>query len=119
ADDKGEEAVFTAAPSPQRLERMARVLTVEMGGTAGMAFAPMRGTDLKRTAIPRTLSVARDVGQAVRAARSCNADPVEALLAATGGSLLLVGKIVDVERRTGAGFARGTLSLVGSGSFGG
>ena len=119
ADDKGEEAVFTAAPSPQRLERMARVLVVEMGGTAGMAFAPMRGSELKRTGIPRTLSVARDVGQAVRAARALNADPVGALLAATGGSLLLVGKIVDVERRTGGGFARGTLSLAGSGPFGG
>ena len=118
ADDKGEEAVFTAAPSPQRLERMARVLTVEMGGTAGMAFAPMRGTDLKRTSIPRTLSVARDVGQAVRSARARNSDPVEALLLATGGRLLLVGKIADVERRTGGGFARGTLSLVGSGPYG-
>jgi DUF917 family protein len=119
ADDKGEEAVFTSAPSPQRLERMARVLTVEMGGTAGMAFAAMRGDELKRTAIPRTLSVARDVGEAVRAARARNADPVDALLATTGGSLLLVGKIVDVERRTGGGFARGTLNLVGSGPYGG
>ena len=115
ADDKGEEAVFTAAPSPQRLERMARVLTIEMGGTAGMAFAAMRGDELKRTAIPRTLSVARVVGEAVRAARARNADAVDALLAATGGSLLLAGKIVDVERRTGGGFARGTLTLAGAG----
>jgi DUF917 family protein len=119
ADDKGEEAVFTSAPSPQRLERMARVLTVEMGGTAGMAFAPMRGDDLKRTSIPRTMSVARDVGEAVRSARARRSDPVEALLLATGGTLLMVGKIVDVERRTGGGFARGTLELTGAGPFGG
>jgi DUF917 family protein len=118
ADDKGQEAVFTAAPSAQKLERLARVLTIEMGGTAGMAFAPMRGADLKRTAIPRTLTVARDVGLAVRRARTRKSDPVDALLAATGGRLLLVGKIVDVERRTGGGFARGTLALVGSGPFG-
>jgi DUF917 family protein len=118
ADDKEQEAVFTAAPTPQRLERMARVLTIEMGGTAGMAFAAMRGADLKRTAIPRTLSVARDVGDAVRAARERNSDPVEALLATTGGRLLLTGKITDVERRTGGGFTRGTLLLAGSGPFG-
>lgn len=31
---------------------------------------------------------------------------------------MLVGKIVDVERRTGGGFARGTLSLAGSGPYG-
>ncbi|MGE3911237.1 MAG: DUF917 domain-containing protein, partial [Chloroflexota bacterium] len=118
ADDKGEEAVFTAAPTAQRLERMARVLTIEMGGTAGMAFAAMRGSDLKRTGIPRTLSVARDIGDAVRAARARRSDPVQALMEATGGSLLLTGKIMDVVRTTGGGFARGTLTLDGSGPAG-
>lgn len=118
ADDKGNEAVFTRALSPRYLERLARALTIEMGGTAGMALAPMTGAQLKRTAIPRTLSVARDVGAAVRAARARNADPVEALLAATGGRVLLRGKIVDVERRTTTGFARGRLLLRGSGPDG-
>lgn len=118
ADDKGQEAIFTAAPTAQRLERLARVLTIEMGGTAGMAFAPMRGAELKRTGIPRTLSVACRVGDAVRSARARNVDPVEALLLATGGRLLLVGKIVDADRRTGGGFARGTLAVEGSGPYG-
>jgi DUF917 family protein len=118
ADDKGHEAIFTAAPSPQRLERVARTFTIEVGGTAGMALAPMRGADLKRTAIPRTLSVARDVGAAVRHARQRSADPVEALLVATGGRLLLSGKIADVERHTTTGFARGRLLLQGSGPYG-
>lgn len=118
ADDKGQEAVFTAAPSPRHLERLARVLTIEMGGTAGMALAPMTGDQLKRTAIPRTISVARDLGAAVRAARDRHADPLEAVLAATGGRRLLAGKIVDVERRTATGFARGRLSLQGSGPYG-
>jgi DUF917 family protein len=40
------------------------------------------------------------------------------LLAATGGRLLLAGKIADVERRTTTGFARGRLSLQGSGPYG-
>jgi DUF917 family protein len=118
ADDKGQEAVFTAAPSPRHLERLARVLTIEMGGTAGMALAPMSGAQLKRTAIPRTISVARDLGAAVRPARARHADPSEAVLAATGGRILLVGKIVDVERRTTTGFARGRLTLQGSGPYG-
>lgn len=118
ADDKGHEAVFTAAPSPRRLERVARTFTVEVGATAGMALAPMTGADLKRTAIPRTLTVARDVGAAVRRARSRGSDPVEALLEATGGRLLLRGKIADVERRTLTGFARGRLVLEGQGPYG-
>jgi DUF917 family protein len=119
ADDKGQEAVFTSTPSPLRLERMARTLTIEMGGTAGMALAPMTGAQLKRTAIPRTLSVARDIGAAVRAARRRNADPVEVLLDVTGGRALLIGKITDVERRTTTGFARGRVFVQGSGPYGG
>jgi uncharacterized protein len=118
ADDKGAAAVFTAAASPQHLERLARTLAIEMGGTAGMALAPMTGVELKRTAIPRSLSVARDVGDAVRVARRRHADPIAALLSATGGQVLLVGKITDVERRTATGFARGRLSLRGTGPYG-
>ena len=118
ADDKGQEAIFTSAPSPVHLERLARTLVIEMGGTAGMAFAPMTGAQLKRTGIPRTLSVARDIGAAVRAARDRKSDVLDALLESTGGRLLLTGKIVDVERRTVTGFARGELHLRGSGPYG-
>jgi len=118
ADDKGNAAVFTAALSPRHLERLARTLTIEMGGTAGMAMAPMTGAQLKRTAIPRTLSVARDLGAAVRAARRAHGDPIQAVLGASGGQVLLVGKITDVERRTTTGFARGHLRLQGTGPFG-
>ncbi|MCA1644733.1 MAG: DUF917 domain-containing protein [Chloroflexi bacterium] len=118
ADDKGHEVVFTAAPSARHLERLARSLTVELGGTAGMALAPMSGSELKRTGIPRTLSVARDVGVAVRHARHANSDAVEAVLEVTGGRLLLNGKISDVQRRTTTGFARGEVALIGSGPHG-
>lgn len=118
ADDKGASAVFTAASNAKHLERLARTLAIEMGGTAGMALAPMTGAELKRTAIPRTLSVARDVGDSVRRARRSHSDPIEALLTATGGALMLVGKITDVERRTATGFARGRLSLRGNGPYG-
>lgn len=114
ADDKGSAAIFTSAPSPRHLERLARALTIEMGGTAGMALAPMTGAQLKQSAIPRSVSVARDVGAAVRAARRRHTDPIEALLLATGGRVLFAGKIVDVERRTAAGFARGRLVLQGN-----
>jgi DUF917 family protein len=118
ADDKGHAVVFSAAPSARHLERLARSLTVEMGGTAGMALAPMSGSELKRTGIPRSLSVARDVGAAVRRARQSKTDPVEAVLEVTGGRLLLTGKITDVQRRTTTGFARGEVVMVGSGPYG-
>jgi DUF917 family protein len=102
-DDKENEVIITSTRSARGLERLARTLTIEMGGTAGMALAPMTGEQLRRTAIPRTLSVARDVGAAVRAARRRNRNPLDALLEATAGRLLLSGGITDVERARPAG----------------
>lgn len=119
ADEKGNVTVWTEPLDARELERVARARCVEMGGTAGMADPVLTGAMVKRTAIPRTLSLARRVGAAVLEARERKADPVEALLAVTGGRLLLRGKIVDVERRTARGFARGSVRIAESGNGGG
>lgn len=97
------------------LERYARAVTVQMGGAAGYAFPAMSGAEAKRTAIPMTLSLAAAVGAAVQWARSEHADPVQAVLRVTGGQVLFRGKVVDVQRRLVAGFARGALELEGLG----
>jgi DUF917 family protein len=75
----------------------------------------MSGAELKRTAIPRTMTLAARIGEAVLTARRSHADPVGAVLAVAGGQRLFAGKIVDVERRLVGGFARGVLRLEGSG----
>jgi DUF917 family protein len=55
------------------------------------------------------VSLARAIGAGHRTAG------LEGVLEATGGRRLVSGKIVDLERRTEAGFARGTLTLEGTG----
>jgi DUF917 family protein len=97
------------------LEDQARAVTVQMGGSAGFAFPLLSGADAKRTAIPLTISLARRIGEAVQAARREHRDPVEAIFAEAGGQLLFTGKVVDIERRMAAGFARGVLTLDGMG----
>ncbi|HEV8228497.1 MAG TPA: DUF917 domain-containing protein [Candidatus Limnocylindria bacterium] len=116
ADEKGNVTVWTEPIDARELERLARARCIEMGGTAGMADPVLTGAALKRTAIPRTLSLARRVGAAVLGARERKEDPVAALLRIADGRLLLRGKIVDVERRTAAGFARGTVRVAGTGT---
>ncbi|MDC3960965.1 DUF917 domain-containing protein [Polyangium jinanense] len=106
-------ALFTRVDDPVSLERLARALTVQMGGAAGFAFPVMRGADMKRTAVRGTLSLAAAVGAAVREARRRHADPIAALLHVTGGQALFHGKLHDVERRFEGGFARGRLTLEG------
>lgn len=115
ADPHGQEVIFDKISDPVTLERYARAVTIQMGGAAGYAFPPMTASEVKRTAIPDTVTLAIKIGQAVLDARASLANPVDAALAVSGGRRLFHGKIVDVERRMLGGFARGVLNLEGIG----
>lgn len=115
ADPRGYEVVFDNMGDATALERYARAVTIQMGGAAGYASPPMTAEELRRTAIPGTVTLAIEIGRAVLRARGGHRDPVDAALAVSGGERLFHGKIVDVERRMQGGFARGVLVLEGSG----
>ena len=117
ADEKGNIAVIREVVSPLWAERLARAVTVQMGCAACYAVAPMSAEQVRRTAIPHTLSLARRLARAVAEARSRGEDPVDAVLATCPGKVLFAGKVMDVARRTTAGFARGTLSIDGLDDF--
>ena len=73
----------------------------------------MTGADAKRTAVPATISLGLRIGRALREARAAHVDAVTALTEAMSSTLyhevreLFASKVVDVERRTIDGFARG------------
>lgn len=113
ADPRGHIAIFDGFADANILERYARSVTIGMGGSAGYAFPVMTGTELKQTVVPGTITLAIEVGEAVLMARESHRDPVDAVLAVTGGERLFTGKISDVERRLVGGFARGVLKLDG------
>jgi DUF917 family protein len=92
-------------------EHIARAVTVAMGGSAAMALFCMQAPDYRRTAITGTVSPAARLGQTVRQARESHQDPVAAILALQPAQHLFTGKVVDVERRTVQGFARGRVVL--------
>lgn len=119
ADPRGHEVILDKIDDATTLERYARAVTIQMGGAAGYAFPPMTREELRRTAIPGTVSLAVRLGDAVREARHAHIDPVDAALEQTGGERLFEGKIVDVERRLVGGFARGVLLIDGSGEHDG
>lgn len=105
--------VFPWLRDAKTLERYARAVTVQMGGAAGYAFPMLSGAQTRATAIPHTLSFAAAIGEAVLDARRMHADPIAAVCETTGGHLLFRGKIIDVQRRLVAGFARGWVELEG------
>lgn len=112
-DCQGNKIVYTEGVDAHWLELLTRSAAVQMGGHAGAAVAYMTGADAKRTAIGDTLSLARRLGDDVRAARAVKSDPVESIIGATGGTLLFTGKIVDVERRTERGWSMGQVIIDG------
>ena len=119
ADEKGNSVVIRETITPVWAERLARSLTVQMGCVACYAVAPMTAEQVRRTAVPNTLSLARRLGDAVKEARTISNDPLDAILETCPGQILFSGKVTDLERRTTAGFARGTLSIEGLDEYAG
>lgn len=117
AGENGESAIIETGADNKRMEDFARALTVTLGGVAHIAEYSMTGADVKRTAVPRTLTLALTVGRAIRTAREENVDPLARLAEALAPTLyshvrvLFSGKVTDVERRTIGGFTRGTALL--------
>ncbi|MDT7693338.1 MAG: uncharacterized protein QOI75_2705 [Pseudonocardiales bacterium] len=111
--DHGELVLIDTGTDNKRMEWLARGATIRMGGAALIAEYAMTGAEVKRTAVPRTLSLGLTVGRAIREAREQLRDPISALAEALAPTLyahlrvLFAGKVADVERRTVDGFAKG------------
>lgn len=110
ADDKGNTAVLRADTN-RWAERLARVMTVEMGCWALIALYPMRGSQIAIECVQRTTSTLIAIGAASRLARAENRDPIDAICDVTSGMRLWSGKVVDVARKTVGGFARGEVRI--------
>ncbi len=112
ADEKGN-SVFLHTIDNVWTERLSRTITVEMGGSAIIALYAMDGKTLRKACVLNSMSHIEEVGRNLRMAREKKRDPVEAVLTTTKGFEIFRGKIVDVERRTVKGFARGKARFEG------
>ena len=111
ADAHGNVSIFKRIGSAKQAEAFARSLTIEMGGSAGLVMPIMSGADMKATIIRDTLSLAKRIGTAVLDCRARSVEPAETIAALCHGKVIFTGKIVDVNRRTVQGFARGALKI--------
>jgi len=112
-DDKGNCVVIEAADNVAE-ERIARALSVTLGGTCHLMEYPLSGRQVRATALHGTVSDALAIGRAMRLGREAHGDPFEALFAALRASrqfssagVLFEGKIVDIRRETKDGFSLG------------
>ncbi|WP_159797068.1 DUF917 domain-containing protein [Puerhibacterium puerhi] len=113
AGERGETVVIDTGDDDRQMEWLARAVTIRLGGVGHIAEYAMSGADVRRTAVPRTLSMALRLGTAIRQARETKRSPFEAIAETLSTTLyshvreLFVGKVRDVERRTTDGFAKG------------
>ena len=111
ADAHGNVAIFRRIGSALQAEAFARSLTIEMGGSAGLVMPVMSGAQMKSSIIRGTVSLAKRIGETVLDCRANNQEPADVVAELCRGRVMFSGKIVDVERRTVQGFARGKLKI--------
>jgi uncharacterized protein len=116
-DEKGNCAVLDTVDN-RWAERLARSVTIDMGCSAMISNYAMDGAAARRGLVPGTLSLAASLG-ALLEPGAAGDDPAAAVAEHLGGRVLARAKVVDVERRTTTGFARGTAVLEGSGEHAG
>jgi uncharacterized protein len=110
ADDKGNTLVLDAVSSLWT-ERIARAACVATGCSVFTADTVMTGTQLTDGLVANTITLAQQLGAAVRTARTEHTNPVTAVANLTAGVHLLTGKVTDVHRTTTGGFARGSATI--------
>ncbi len=96
-------------------EKLARVITVQMGGQASMGDTVLTGKQLKEYAILHPIRLSQEIGKTILNAH-LNADsPTDSVLKASNGYDLFYGKVVDISRSTDGAFVRGQAIFEGFG----
>lgn len=120
--DDFENTIVLDTDNALRTERYGRAVCVKMGGIAQVASYAMTGEEVRRTCVPRTVSLAVDIGKTVRELRVAGeVDICEGLAGYFATSnpsrfarVLFDGKVQDVIRGTEDGWTVGNVTLSAS-----
>lgn len=115
-DEKGNAGVIETI-SAKWAERLARVQTVEMGGSATVSLYPANGKQIKQNGISGIVTQCQQVGQSIRLAHNDPETALKNLLDATDGHFIFEGKVTDLLRTTKGGFNVGDIHIAGFNNF--
>ena len=110
ADDKGNMCVFEATTN-QKAEALARAAVVELGMANAISCYPMTVRDVRRAGIHGSITYCTEVGRRLAQIKQGAEGAWPELLDYTDAALIFSGKVIDIDRRTTEGFARGTVVL--------
>ena len=114
SDEKGNAIILNAIDNLST-EKLARCITIEMGGAGLIALYPMTGKQAKTAILRGSLSLINSIGQIIHDEQAANRNPVHRLVKDMNGICIFEGRVIDVERRTEGGFVRGACKLTGMG----
>ncbi|MEW6545495.1 MAG: DUF917 domain-containing protein [Bacillota bacterium] len=118
ASGSGDVAIVEKVADDFRAEAIARAFAVASGNRAGVADHPVPAAVARQSLLAGTLSRARAVGAALRAARSGGMDPATAAARAGGGMVIFRGAVVaDSTFRIAGGLTEGEVAVAGSGPY--
>jgi len=111
-DERGNLVIFQTI-SGHWMERLERAAAVEFGGAASSTEFTLTAGEARAATVRNSVTLAIRIGEAVARAEG---RPVDALIAEVDAFRLVTGKVLDVERRTTSGFARGSVVIEGLGA---
>ncbi len=116
----GDEMIVETLGDPTRAEDILRSIAV-VSRACGVTDSPITGAQAKQegTLVTGSLTLARNIGAAVRDAKDAGQDPIEAARAAGDGYLLFTGTVASFDWRDEDGFLVGEVNLAGTGAFAG
>lgn len=109
-DVKGNLVYFEARDNAMS-EKLVRACVAQMGMLAVMSAYPMTAAQCAEHAVNGSVTYALEIGKRVRAIQEGRPTAYDELLAYCEAQILFTGKVLDIERRTTAGWARGTVTL--------
>lgn len=112
-DEKGNAGTFDTI-SNQWTEKLARAITIEMGGAAIVALYAATAAEVRDYIIKGSLSLIHHIGQLME---THGTEATAAIASELGGSIMFHGRVRDVERASDGGFTKGLLKLEGQGDF--
>lgn len=116
----GDEMIVGQLGDPSRAEDILRSVAVA-SRECGVADSPITGAQAKNegTLVTGSLTLARNIGKAVRDAKAAGDDPIEAARKAGEGFMLFTGTVAGTEWRDEDGFLQGKVAITGTGDYAG
>jgi hypothetical protein len=122
ADTWGNRIVLEAVPSVRAAEHLVKSMSMftehpDPDAVCAVAMLAMPISELREFVVRDSLTLALDVGTAIREAIASNADPVRAAAAAVGGRVLFEGPVTERDWKDEGGYMTGTVLIEGAGEF--